>query len=162
LLTSSWTFWRERPKILSQATWSKSENLLRNSSQVLASAEHYLSATGAILQDLEGEGIAEIKSLLLQLDKALGTSQVLVSGALANLTLSKRSEISDKPSVNETLKDSLMKSSLMDTMFGLSLQKVQEEVSKAPQSVSSGFVTSWDQPSQSRIKDLVILNIVNS
>jgi hypothetical protein len=73
---------------------------------------------------------------LLQLDKALGTSQVLVSGALANLTLSKRSEISDKPSVNETLKDSLMKSSLMDTMFGLSLQKVQEEVSKAPQSVS--------------------------
>jgi hypothetical protein len=55
---------------LSQATWSKSENLLRNSSQVLASAEHYLSATGAILQDLEGEGIAEIKSLLLQLDKA--------------------------------------------------------------------------------------------
>jgi hypothetical protein len=83
---------------LSQATWSKSGNLLRNSSQVLASAEHYLSATGAILQDLEGEGIAEIKSLLLQLDKALGTSQVLVSGALANLTLSKRSEISDKPS----------------------------------------------------------------
>jgi hypothetical protein len=95
---------------LSQATWSKSENLLRNSSQVLASAEHYLSATGAILQDLEGEGIAEIKSLLLQLDKALGTSQVLVSGALANLTLSKRSEILDKSSVNETLKDSLMKS----------------------------------------------------
>ena len=65
-------------------------------------AEHYLSATGALLQDLEGEGIAEIKSLLLQLDKALGTSQVLVSGALANLTLSKRSEILDKSSVNET------------------------------------------------------------
>ena len=114
---------------LSQATWSKSENLLRNSSQVLASAEHYLSATGAILQDLEGEGIAEIKSLLLQLDKALGTSQVLVSGALANLTLSKRSEILDKSSVNETLKDSLMKSPLTDKIFGLSLQKVQEEVS---------------------------------
>jgi hypothetical protein len=80
---------------LSQATWSKLENLLRNSSQVLASAEHYLSATGALLQDLEGEGIAEIKSLLLQLDKALGTSQALVSGALANLTLSKWSEILD-------------------------------------------------------------------
>ena len=121
---------------LSQATWSKSENLLRNSSQLLASAEHYLSATGAILQDLEGEGIAEIKSLLLQLDKALGTSQVLVSGALAKLTLSKRNEILDKSSVNETLKDSLMKSPLMDKIFGLSLQKVQEEVSKAPQSVS--------------------------
>jgi hypothetical protein len=87
---------------LSQATWSKSENLLHNSSQVLASAEHYLSATGAILQDLEGEGIAEIKSLLIQLDKALGTSQVLVSGALANLTLSKRSEILDKSSVNDS------------------------------------------------------------
>jgi hypothetical protein len=91
---------------LSQTTWSKSENLLRNSSQVLASAEHYLSATGALLQDLEGEGIAEIKSLLLQLDKALGTSQILVSGALANLTLSKRSEILDKSvSVNIRLND---------------------------------------------------------
>ena len=121
---------------LSQATWSKSENLLRNSSQVFASAEHYLSANGAILQDLEGEGIAEIKSLLLQLDKSLGTSQVLVLGALANLALSKRSEILDKSSVNETLKDSLMKSPLTDKIFGLSLQKVQEEVSKAPQSVS--------------------------
>jgi hypothetical protein len=120
---------------LSQATWSKSKNVLRNSSQVLASAEHYLSATGALLQDLEGEGIAEIKSLLLQLDKALGASQVLVSGALANLTLSKRSAILDK-SVNETLKGSLMNSPLTDKIFGLSLQKVQEEVSKAPQSVS--------------------------
>jgi hypothetical protein len=89
--------------------------------------EHYLSTTGTLLQDLEGEGIAEIKSLLLQLDKALGTSQVL-----ANLTLSTRSEILDKSSVNETLKDSLMKSSLTDKLFGLSLQKVQEEVSKAP------------------------------
>jgi hypothetical protein len=74
-------------------------------------------------------------SLLLQLDKALGASQVLVSGALANLTLSKRSAILDK-SVNETLKGSLMNSPLTDKIFGLSLQKVQEEVSKAPQSVS--------------------------
>ena len=63
---------------LYQVTWSKSKNLLRNSSQVLASAEHYLSATGALLQDLEDEGIAEFKSLLLQLNKALGASQVLV------------------------------------------------------------------------------------
>ena len=31
--------------------------------------------------------------------------------------------------------DSFMKSPLSDKMFGLSLQKVQEEVSKAPQSV---------------------------
>jgi hypothetical protein len=72
---------------------------------------------------------------LLQLDKGLGASQVLVSGALASLTLSKRSGILDKSSVNETLKDSLMKSLLTDKMLGLSLQKVQEEVSKA-QSVS--------------------------
>ena len=107
---------------LSQVTGSKSENLLRNSSRVLASAEHYLSATGAILQDLEGEGIAEIKSLLLLFDKALGVSQVLVSGTLANFALSKRSEILDKSSFNETLKDSLMKSPLTDKIFGLSLQ----------------------------------------
>jgi hypothetical protein len=46
-----------------------------------------------------------------------------VSGALANLTLSKRNEILDKSSV----KDSLMKSPLTDKIFGLSLQKVQEE-----------------------------------
>ena len=58
-----------------------------------------------------------------------------MSGALANLTLSKRSAILDK-SVNETLKGSLMNSPLTDKIFGLSLQKVQEEVSKAPQSVS--------------------------
>jgi hypothetical protein len=38
--------------------------------------------------------------------------------------------------VNETLKDSLMKSPLTDKIFDLSLQKVQEEVSKAPQFVS--------------------------
>ena len=59
-----------------------------------------------------------------------------MSGALTNFTLSKRSEILDKSSVNETLKGSLMKSPLTDKIFGLSLQKVQEEVSKAPQSVS--------------------------
>jgi hypothetical protein len=115
---------------LSQATWSKSENLLRNSSQVLASAEHYLSATGAILQDLEGEGIAEIKSLLLQLDKALGTSQVLVSGALANLTLSKRSEILDISSVNETLKDSLMKSPLTDKIVVFLSKKSRKKLAR--------------------------------
>jgi hypothetical protein len=55
-----------------------------------------------IRQDLEGEGIAEVKSLLLQLDKALESSQVLVSGALANLALSKRSVVLF-PSFNLTL-----------------------------------------------------------
>ena len=38
---------------LSQSTWLKSENLLRNSSQVLSTAEHYLSAAGSLLNQLE-------------------------------------------------------------------------------------------------------------
>ena len=110
---------------LSQATWSMSDNLLRNSSQVLASAEHYLSATGVLLQDLEGECIAEVKSLVLQLDKVLGTSKVLVSGALA-----KRSEILDKSSVNETLKDSLMKSPLTDKFFVFLSKKSRKKLTR--------------------------------
>jgi hypothetical protein len=109
---------------LPQSTWSKSENLLRISSQVLASAEHYLSAIGAHLQDLEGEAIAEIKSLLLQLDKAI------VSGALANFTLSKRSEILDKSSVNETRKDSLMKSPLTDKMLVFLSKKYRKKLAR--------------------------------
>ena len=111
--------------------------LLGQSRRIFFVIRHrYLLRQNIIFQDLEGEGIAEINSLLLQLDKTLGASQVLVSGALANLTLSNRSEILDKSSVNETFKDSLMTSPLTDKIFGLSLQKVQEEVSKAPQSVS--------------------------
>ena len=53
-----------------------------------------------------------------------------MSGALTNFTLSKRSEILDKSSVNETLKDSLMKSPLMDKMFGLSLQKSRKKLAR--------------------------------
>ena len=121
---------------LSQSTWSKSENLLRNSSQVLSTAEHYLSAAGSLLNQLEGEGIAEIKSLLLQVDKSLASSQCLSIGALANFTLAKRSELLDKSSVSENLKDSLLRSPLTDRIFGLSLDQVQQELSKAPQAVS--------------------------
>ena len=67
---------------------------------------------------------------MLQLDKALGTSQVLVSGALANLTLSKRSEILDKSSVNETLKDSLMKSPLTDKFFVFLSKKSRKKLAR--------------------------------
>lgn len=121
---------------LSQSLWSKSENLLRNSSQVLGSAEHYLSASGSLLQDMEGEGISELKGFLLQVDKALAASQCLILGALANFSLAKRKEILDNSKVSETLKDSLLKSPFTDKIFGLPLEKVQEEVNKTPQAVS--------------------------
>ena len=109
---------------LSQSLWAKSENLLRSASHVLGTAEFFLSAVGALLQGKEGEDLAEVKSLLLQVDQALGSSQCLLMGTLANFTLSKRREI---------LQDSLLRSPLSDKVFGLSLQKVQEEVIKTPQ-----------------------------
>ncbi|KAL5008232.1 hypothetical protein ScPMuIL_013813 [Solemya velum] len=112
---------------LSQALWSKSENLLRNSSLVLGHADHYLAASGSLLQDLDGEGIPEIKAFLLQLDKALGASQSLILGTLANFTLAKRLEMLDKSTVSESLKDSLLRSPISSKIFGLSLEKVQEE-----------------------------------
>jgi hypothetical protein len=45
---------------------------------------------------------------LLQVDQAIGISQLLLMGTLGNFTLSKRSEILEKSSVNESLKDSLL------------------------------------------------------
>ena len=113
---------------LSQSLWAKSENLLRSASHVLGTAEFFLSAVGALLQGKEGDDLAEVKSLLLQVDQALGSSQCLLMG-----TLSKRREILEKSSVNEILQDSLLRSPLSDKVFGLSLQKVQEEVNKTPQ-----------------------------
>ena len=118
---------------LSQSLWAKSENLLRSASHVLGTAEFFLSAVGALLQGKEGDDLAEVKSLLLQVDQALGSSQCLLMGTLANFTLSKRREILKKSSVNEILQDSLLRSPLSDKVFGLSLQKVQEEVNKTPQ-----------------------------
>jgi hypothetical protein len=46
---------------------------------------------------------SSVKSLLLQVDQALGSSQCLLMGTLANFTLSKRREILEKSSVNEIL-----------------------------------------------------------
>jgi uncharacterized protein involved in propanediol utilization len=63
-----------------------------------------------LLQGKEGEDLAEVKSLLLQVDQALGSSQCLLMGTLANFTLSKRREILEKTSVNEILQDSLLRS----------------------------------------------------
>jgi hypothetical protein len=99
---------------LSQSLWAKSENLLRSASHVLGTAEFFLSAVGALLQGKEGEDLAEVKSLLLQVDQALGSSQCLLMGTLANFTLSKRREILEKSSVNEILQDSLLRSPLSD------------------------------------------------
>jgi hypothetical protein len=53
-------------------------------------------------------------------------------GTLGNFTLSKRSEILEKSSVNDTLKDSLLSSPLSDKIFGLFVQEVQEEMKKLP------------------------------
>jgi hypothetical protein len=74
---------------LSQSLWAKSENLLRSASHVLGTAEYFLSAVGALLQGKEGDDLAEVKSLLLHVDQALGSSQCLLMGTLANFTLSK-------------------------------------------------------------------------
>jgi hypothetical protein len=43
----------------------------------------FLSAVGALLQGKEGDDLAEVKSLLLQVDQALGSSQYLLMGTLA-------------------------------------------------------------------------------
>ena len=119
---------------LTQASWSNSESLLRTASQVIGTGEHYLSTVGTLLQDFHGEPscLAEVKAMLLQLNKCLGASQLLLMGTLANFSLSKRAEILDKSPVSENLKDSLLKSPLTDKIFGLSLQQVQEEISKVP------------------------------
>ena len=120
---------------LSQSTWAKTENLLRSTSQVLGTAEHFLASAGFLLKSKDCGVPAELQSFLYQVDKALSTSQLLLMGSLGNFTLSKRSEILDKSHVSESLKDSLSKSPLTDKIFGLPLQQVQEEVSKNPQTV---------------------------
>ena len=72
-----------------------------------------------------GDDFSELKSFLLQVDPAIGISQLLLMATLGNSTLSKRSEILEKSSVNESLKDSLLSSPLSDRIFGLSVQEVQ-------------------------------------
>ncbi|CAC5399484.1 unnamed protein product [Mytilus coruscus] len=117
---------------LTQPVWSKTENLLRSASQVLGTAEHFLATTGHLLNS-EGSVVpAEVRSFLLQLDKALGSSQLLLMGSIANCTLSKRAEFLENISIAESLKDSLLKSPLTDKIFGLPVQRVQEELRKNP------------------------------
>jgi hypothetical protein len=133
---------------LSQSLWVKSENLLRSTSHVLGTAEFFLSAVGALLQGKEGDDLTEVKSLLLQVDQALGSSQCLLMGTLANFTLSKRREILEKSSVNEILQDSLLRSPLSDKVFGLSLQKgIGSGVSGTPSFVgqSDSYVSDFRQ-----------------
>ncbi|CAC5370543.1 unnamed protein product [Mytilus coruscus] len=117
---------------LTQTVWPKTENLLRSASQVLGTAELFLAATGHLLNSEDSVVPVEVRSFLLQLDKALGSSQLLLMGSIANCTLSKRAEFLEKTSVAESLQDSLLKSPLSDKMFGLPVQRVQEELSKNP------------------------------
>jgi hypothetical protein len=108
------------------------ENLLRSAAHVLGTAEFFLSAVGALLQGKEGDDLAEIVSSSASRSGPWVLS-VPPHGHLANFTLSKRREILEKSSVSESLHDSLLRSPLSDKVFGLFLQKVQEEVNKTPQ-----------------------------
>ena len=83
---------------LTQSLWSKTENLLRSTSHALGTAEHVLSAAGSLLQATRDD-LSELKSLL-EVAQASGISQLLLMGTLGNFTLSKRSEILEKSSVN--------------------------------------------------------------
>jgi hypothetical protein len=74
---------------LTQALWSKSENLLMTTSHALCTAEHFLSAARSLLQE-RGDDFSELKSFLLQVDQAIGISQLLLMGTLDNFTLSER------------------------------------------------------------------------
>ncbi|XP_052083457.1 uncharacterized protein LOC127720708 [Mytilus californianus] len=77
----------------------------------------------------------EVKPFLLQVDKALVASQLLIMGSIANCTLSKRAEILDKAKVSDNLKDALIKSPLDDKIFGLPLNEVQKHLNQTPASV---------------------------
>ncbi|CAG2206370.1 unnamed protein product [Mytilus edulis] len=74
----------------------------------------------------------EVKPFLLQVDKALGASQLLIMGSIANCTLSKRSEILDKAKVSDNLKDALIKSPLDVKIFGLPLDEIQKHLNQTP------------------------------
>ena len=114
--------------VLNQSTWAKSESNL-------GTAEHFMAAAGSLLKD-KGNEFDELKSLLLQVDQSLGVSQLLLMGTLSYFTLSKRQEMLDKSPISEPLKETLLFSPLVkDKLFGLSLGKLQEEVSKTPQTV---------------------------
>ena len=85
-----------------------------------------MSAVAPLLKDSSLP--AEVKPFLLQVDKALGASQLLILGSLANCTLSKRSDILEKARVSGSLKDALIKSPLDDKIFGLPLNDLQKHL----------------------------------
>jgi hypothetical protein len=91
--------------------------LLRSASHVLGTAEFFLSAVGALLQGKEGDDLAEVKSLLLQVDQALGSSQCLLMGTLANFTLSKR-RLFTRPRLLGTFKTSFLMGFLRTRSLG--------------------------------------------
>ena len=120
---------------LNQSTWPKSESNLRLMSSVLGTSEHVMAAAGCLLKD-KGDEFDELKSLLLQVDQSLGVSQHLLMSTLSNFILSKRQEMLDKTLIPGPLKETLLFSPLVkDKLFGLPLGKLQEEVSKTPQTV---------------------------
>jgi hypothetical protein len=104
-------------------------------SDVLGTAEYAMAAAGSFLKD-KGDELDELKSLLLQVDQKLGVSQLPLMSTLSNFTLSKRQEMLDKSLIAEPLKETLLFSPLMkDKLGGLPLSKLQEEVSKTPQTM---------------------------
>lgn len=130
---------------LSQSLWSKSESNIRLSSSILGTAEHFLAAAGALLKD-KGDEFDELKSFLLQVDKSLGSAQLLLMGTLANFSMSKRQEMLDKTSLSEPLKESLLLSPLVkDKLFGFPINKLQDEINKGPQNVKVNVHVSGGQ-----------------
>jgi hypothetical protein len=102
---------------------------------VLGTAEHCMAAAGSLLKE-KGDEFDELKSLLLQVDQSLGVSQLLLMCTLSNFTLSKRQEMLDRSHIHEPLEEILLCSPLVKgKLFRLPLGKLQEEVSKTPQTV---------------------------
>jgi hypothetical protein len=121
--------------VLNQSTWAKSESNLRLMSGVLGTAEHAMAASGSLLND-KADAFDELKSLLSQVDQKSGVSQLLLMSTLSSFILSKRQDMLGKSLIAEPLKETLLFSPLMkDKLFGLPLDKLQEEVSKTPQTV---------------------------
>jgi hypothetical protein len=94
-----------------------------------------MAAAGSLLKE-KGDEFDELKSLLLQVDQSLGVSQLLLMCTLSNFTLSKRQEMLDRSHIHEPLEEILLCSPLVKgKLFRLPLGKLQEEVSKTPQTV---------------------------
>ena len=126
-----------------------------------------MSAVAPLLKDSSLP--AEIKPFLLQIDKAIGVSQLLIMCSLANCTLSKRSEILEKVRVSDSHKDVLIKSPLDDKIFGLPLNEVQKHLSQTPAPVKvnvslsgnnskrgSSFARGSSFPSQDKSRKMII------